>query len=247
MGLMQYNSSATNQDIISDITDLLGGIGTADYSLNARTRSVNIEFSKVWTMVFEAYGGWKFVDDNLSSTSDAAVYADQTLTSGTSLYGLPTGAITVEGVAIKNSGGTYENLIPISSEDFLNMGGEARFTSTGVPRYYYPIGDVVRLVPAPNYTVASTGIRVYFGQDISTFAASDTTKVPGFASPFHRMLSLGAAKDFAVARNLTDRITILTRELADYEVRLKSFYSKRYFARFPARIRTGEDLVREFT
>lgn len=247
---MQFNGHSTNQDIISDITFLLGGIGTADYSLNDRTRNVNLHYSDIWAMIFEAYNGWKFMDDNVSDASTGIPSADQTVTSGTGLYGLPTGSLIVDNVAIKlTASGPFQNLIPFSYEKFVQVGGDGYFSSNATPFAYLLQGDILRLLPTPNFTLASA-LRVYFQQEMSLFSASDTTKVPGFASPFHRMLSIGAALDFAIARNMVDRIKILSSapyQMSTYEDRLRSFYSKRFAARFPARMVPGGDLVKENT
>lgn len=247
MASLQFNSHATNQDIISDITFLLGGVGVADYSLIDRTRSVNAHFSRIWTIIFESYNGWKFMDDNTSDASTGVPYADQTITSGTSLYALPTGSLAIDGVAIKlTASNPLTNLYPLSYEEFLERGGDGYFFTNSTPQYYMLQGDILRILPTPNYTLASA-IRVYFEQDIASFASTDTTKVPGFASPFHRMLSVGAALDFAVARNMADRVKMLTALLADYDLKLRSFYSKRFRDRFPHQMYTREDLVREFS
>lgn len=243
---MQFSDTSTKQGLIEDITFLLG-IDTNGYSLADRTRNINERFKVVWQMIFESYGGWQFIDDNTSDTSTGVPYADQTITSGTGLYSLPTGALTVRQVSIVNSGGTREILSPLTPEEFLQIGGDASFTSTGVPTYYMLQGDILRLLPVPNFTVSSTGIRVYFDQGISAFAATDTTKVPGFASPFHRALSVGAALDFAIARNMDRHVVYLQALWQDYERRIKQFYSKRFLERFPQQIGSGQDLVEEFS
>jgi hypothetical protein len=244
---MQFNTQADEQDIVSDITFLLGGIGVTEYTLKSRARAVNERFRMIWQAIFESYGGWQFMDDNTSDVSTGVPYTDQTITSGTGLYALPSAALTIKNVAVKpTSTSVLMNLVPLSPEEFYNLGGDAAFPSNGVPLYYILQGDIIRLLPIPNFTL-STALRIYFDQDISIFLSTDTSKVPGFASPFHRMLSIGAALDFAIARNMRDKAVQLQVLWNDYEKRLKAFYSKRYLDRFPHRIGTGEDLVDEYS
>ena len=239
---MQFNSSSENADLISDITFLLAGIDTNAFTLKDRTRCVNETYRKVWGWIFESYGGWQFVDDNTSYNP----YAAQNLTSGTSLYALPTAALTVKGVEVQNSGGIWMKMVPIATEQVQGVDSQGDFlqTANGVPHYYSLYGDVVKLYPAPNYTV-SNGIRVYFDEDIAVFLSSDTTKVPGFVSPFHRALSVGAALDFAIARSKKDKVASLSALFMDYERRIKQFYSQRYAEMFPPRI-IVRDSLREF-
>ena len=240
---MQFNSNADSQDIISDITFLLAGVDTTNYALKDRTRNVNERYRMIWHMIFEAYGGWKFQDDNLATDP----YGDQTLTSGTGTYALPSGTLTVNMVEIKNSGGTYEILRPITWKEFKKIGGDAAYTSNATPVYYLLYEDTIKLLPTPNFTVASTGLRVYFDRGISAFASTDTTTTPGFATPFHRMVSVGASLDYAISRGLTEKATQLQNLWNDYERRLKAFYSKRYFDKYPNKFKIPTDLVEEFS
>lgn len=242
---MQFNNHATGEDIISDIT-FLTGVGLSAYPLSDRTRNVNSRYRQAWTTIRAAYAGWLFMDSNVSDTSTGIPYADQTLTSGTELYALPSDALTINEVSVLNSGGTRELLVPITYEQFTQMGGDSSFTSNASPRYYLLQGDVIRIKPTPNYTQASTGLRIYFDPKISAFVTTDTTKVPGLDETFHRMLSVGAALDYAIVKGLEKR-NELQNMWNDYEVRLRETYSSRWKNRLPHRISPGHDLMREFT
>lgn len=254
---MQFNSEANSQDLISDIT-FWTGQDTGNYSLNDRTRNINNRFAMIWAIIFEAYGGWKFMDDNVSDASSGLPYAEQTITSGTGLYGIPTGALTIDSVWFRStSGGPLNKLIPISHEQFYAMGGDSRFPTTGVPEFYMLQGDIIRVLPTPNFTLASTGIRVYFEQGMSNFVPSDTTKVPGFASIFHRALSIGGALDYALAnpQTVATKVTVLNAEWEKFAGNpesgargsIQKFYSKRFRELFPSSIGAGSDLVEEFS
>lgn len=242
---MQFSDSSLKQGIVEDI-DFLVGTDSTKFSTANKVRSVNERFRMIWSIIFESYGGWFFMDDNVSDASSGLPYADQTITNNLGLYALPTGALTVQHVEILTvAGGAWQRILPITYEDFIRIGADGRFTANGTPLYYILQGDIVRLLPIPNFTLASA-LRVYFAQDISAFAASDTTKAPGFASPFHRMLSIGAALDYAILNGQQTKANNLQAMWNDYERRLRSFYSKRFMARGNKNITPGEDLAEEF-
>ena len=252
---MQYSDTSGLQGIIQDI-DFRLGTDSTQYSVADKTRNVNARYSEVWTMIFQAYGGWTFMDDNIAGVtgnvtvgSNDGPYADQDIVSGTGLYALPTGTLTVKGVSVKqpNNGTWGIPLVALSYDEFIQKGGDAFFqTSTGVPWAYMLQGDVVRLLPAPNYS-QSVSLRVWFDQDISNFAVGDTTKVPGFASPFHNMLSIGAALDYAIANTLQKKAANLASLWTAKAGQLASFYEKRWKNRWPGKISPQRDLVDEFS
>lgn len=241
---MQFSDTSNLQGIVEDITFLLGNIDTNQYVLKDRARNVNERYRTVWSWIFEAYGGWHFVDDNTSDTSTFP-YGDVSLTSGTKAYGLPSGSLTVINVEVEDSNGVARVLTPLTYEEVQKVQAVTEFmTTNSIPQYYVLSGDVIELYPTPNYT-RSSAMRVYFDRDISTFASTDTTKTPGFAAPFHRALSVGGALDFALSNSMNEKVVVLTGMWQDYEKRIKEFYSQRFKARFPSRIRV-RDAYKEY-
>ena len=242
---MQLNSNSDSQDLKSDTSFLLGGVtisSTGQYPLVDFVRNINERYRAVWGWIFEAYGGWQWDDSNQTDLPQATA----TLTSGTATYALPSGALTVRGIDILASGSTtlWYTLTPLTAELIQQREGIDNFLSTnGNPKYYRLIGDTVELFPAPNYTQASS-LKVYFDRDISSFASTDTTKTPGFASPYHRALSIGAALDFAQI-HLKDRVPQLERDWIRYEFLIKKFYQQRFKQLFPPKMRTI-DYKRDF-
>lgn len=239
---MQFSDTSNLLGLVQDTTFLLGGVDTTDFATKDRTRCINEHYRKVWQWIFEAYGGWRWDDTNQTDLPQAT----DSLVSGTATYALPSAALSIYAVETKNSSsGDFQKLIPYSAEEINRRQSiDEFFESNGVPQYYRLVGDTIELFPAPNY--ASTGgLKVYFDRDISTFASTDTTKTPGFAAPFHRVLSIGAAMDFAVANGLNDKAANLASLYNDYEKRIKEFYSQRWRDRQPAKIKVV-DAYREF-
>lgn len=249
---MQFSNPSTKNGLIQDIT-FLTGVDINAYPLPDRTRNINERYRQIWQVIFESYGGWLFMDSNISDVSTGVPYADQNLTSGTGLYALPSAALTVIKVDIVNSGGTREQLNPMTFAEFQQVGGDQTFSTNSHPLHYMLQGDVIRLLPTPNFT-ASSGLRVYFDQGISEFVAGDTTKTPGFDSIFHRALSVGASLDYLMAKGIQEKISIVRNMWEWYagnpdEGRIGAiarFYSKRWKDRFPHKIGAGTDLVDEF-
>lgn len=243
---MQFNSDADSQDIVSDIS-FLTGVDTTKFTLKNRTLAVNGALGIAWQIIFESYGGWKFMDDNQSDATTGLPYADQTITSGTGLYLLPTGTLTVDGVEFKPSASApMQRLLPLTHEEFLQRGGDAAFPSNAVPLYYLIQGDVLRLLSTPNFTLASA-LRIFFSKAMTNFASTDTTAAPGFAGIFHRYLSISAAYDWVSMRGPKEKAPVLLNLKQDYEKRMRDFYSKRFKDRFPHRINAGPDIVEQFS
>lgn len=245
---MQFSDTSGKQGIVQDISFLLGnGIDLNAYTIADRTRNINLKLDLVWMIIFEAYGGWKFMDDGISDASTGVPYADQTITSGTGLYGIPTAAITIDKMFFKNtSGGSFQQLQGLTHEEFYKMGGDAAFPSNGVPWAFLLQGDIIRLLPTPNFTLA-TALRVYFDQNMTLFTTADTTATPGFNRNFHRILSVGAALDYALSHGMADKVTYLTNLWNYYERGIGKFYEKRFKERFPKNIQRGQDLMEEFS
>ncbi len=238
---MVFSDTSNLLGLVEDITFLLGNVDTTQYVLKDRARNINERYRAVWGWIFEVYGGWIFDDSNQTDLPQATT----TLTSGTAVYSVPTGALAIQGIEAKDSAGNWSVLQPITTEQINESQAVDEFSETnGIPRYYRLVGETIELFPAPNYTQAAS-LKVYFNRDISVFASTDTTKTPGFAAPFHRALSVGAALDFAMANSMNEKISTLSQMWVDFERRIKNFYSERYLALFPQRIKV-RDAYKEY-
>ena len=237
--MIYYDTTSAKNGIVNDAwyktnTDI------NTYPLADITRNINERYREVWGWIFDGYAGWRWDDSNNTNLPQAIT----DLTSGTALYALPSEALYVDSIEFKNTGGIWQKLIPLTAEQISDTDAMGNFLYVpGVPTYYRLIDDSIQIYPAPNFTQAQS-LKVFFGRDISTFLVTDTTKIPGFAAPYHRALSVGAALDFAFAKN-TAQIQTLQLEWQGYEKAIKHFYSERYKARFPTRMMVN-DAMREF-
>jgi len=176
-------------------------------------------------MILASLDDWDFDDSNntdypVATTSLVASQRDYTFPTSLKI-------LTIKRVDVSYDGTNYYEATPFdSSAPTFGLGNDsltdANF-STSKP-FYDLKANAIWLYPA---ATANTGtLRIEFYRDISEFASTDTTKTPGFDTPFHRLLSLGAAYDYAMARGLETAPNIGT-QLADMEIRMKQYYGKK--------------------
>ncbi len=95
-----------------------------------------------------------------------------------------------------------------------------------------PAGIILYPTPvsgAAGVTLVS-GLRVYFDRDITLFTTASTTATPGFATPFHRILSYSSAIDFTKDNTIMQRWLLQKKQLMDG---LIQFYSRREIEQTP--------------
>lgn len=218
---MQFNSHSDNQDIVSYVVDATGLNATAH--LKQITRATNEALRIIWSWIFDAYGGWQFDDGNQSDLPSATT----ALVASQQKYTLPSEALTIRKVSVKDESGQWRDLDPITLEQITAGAAEEEYLSTpGSPIQYRLTAGIVKLYPAPNYA-EDAALRVRFDRGTVQFASTDTTKKPGFAAEFHGAVPSGASAFIAKNKNHknTER---LERDWLRYEERIKSFYKRRF-------------------
>lgn len=229
---MVYNGHATNQDIVSTISDHTGAHKTVD--IEAITRAANEADRLIWSWIFSSYEGWEYDDGNQTDLPSAKAH----LTAGQNKYTIPEDALVVKKVSFKGEDGTWTDLDPITSEDIATREAESEFEDTnGLPRYYRLRANVVEVYPAPNFTQVRS-LRMQFGRGSVGFTTTDTTKTPGYASEFHGATSTGAAVIMAPDRGLRNQASLETR-WANYETAIKQYYKARFEELNPVQKRTS--------
>lgn len=206
---------------IDSDTDFLAGTTSASYPPADKRRNHNIEYHNVARIIWESDGTWAYDDSN----NTTAPVAYRTVANASASYTVPTTAIRVEGVEIKDAGGNWQVLRPLITED-LTVSPEEYLTGTGLPLYYQLKGNEIRLFPAPGTgsVTMSSGMAVRLSRAVTEIAVTATTTEPGFAAPFHRLLSLAAALDVITDPN--SRAFRITQKNI-LEKGLRSFYSRR--------------------
>jgi len=211
-------------DLIKDVY-FLTNTNSSSYPTEDLIRNINRHYDDVVTLIWENVDDWNF-DSSTASTLPIA-YCD--LVDGEQVYPLPTTARKIERVEVKAKNGNWVLLKPIDDTQIKTAIPEYSKTP-GLPSQYTLIGENIYLFPPPSgdQVELKEGIRVYLARSVEPLV--DETDVPGFASEFHRILSLGAAQDFCIAHELASKEADLRREKERLMLQLISFYSKRHKA-----------------
>lgn len=203
--MTQFNSETNQLDLYTDCRFLCGletgdGGGTPDttsYPVKAFTRNANFAMDKVISYIFKADGSWEFDDTNNTDTPIGVA----NLVSGQQSYSIPITDLKINRVRISDSQGNWIALTQVNRQDLSDYDLNA---PAGDPKKYDLIGNSIYLYPAPSYSYTG-GLEMEIQRGASYFAYTDTTKTPGFASDFHRLISMYAALDFCLINGLSDR------------------------------------------
>lgn len=219
----------TLSELLSDI-DFLASTNTAKYPTADKVRNINLRYSAVVALIIRSDGRWQWDDDNHRDGDDlTSPIAVGDLEEGVQDYEINgLSFLTLSGVQIKNKQGNYITLTPASYNDDAQALAEME-ARTGMPERYVKRGSSVFLFPKPSsaYVTLTDGIKVLHQRPPDYFETSETTKSPGFNPLFHRILSVGAALDYAIANGITKKIQILTPMLEKLETGLADAYTRR--------------------
>lgn len=235
---MVYSDVSTRQGIIQ-AEEGYCELGYAGISGDANLlleflRFNNTTLSKIWSWIFTSAGDWKYDDGNKTNLPQAT----QDLTSGTFKYALPTDALTVDGVSIKDANGVWTRLIPMTENEWVKMGNAIGDfgKNSGVPSYYMLKGLTIILDNIPAITVTS-GLKVYFSRGSVAFTSGATSTTPGFASEFHYLVAVGGSIEWLkVHKPNSAVITMLINDWTRGERDIKEYYGLRWRDNKPQRL-----------
>lgn len=181
---------------------------------------------------------WNFGDSNYTANPTGLVTMtnskeDYQLAGNSTSTGVSTATplLTFLGASVKNIGGIWNPLKHISLWELFESDTDPveYFKTDGLPQYYEKREDFLVLYPAPDNGVSVTlinGLKVFYDRRASKFTASDTTKEPGFASPYHSILAYMAAIPYCVSYK-KDRVPAYLNEITRLEKELLAFYGAR--------------------
>jgi len=201
--MIQFSDTSNKTGLIQ-LVEQYTGMGDANISGNSTylkqvTGLVNNWYGIVISDILNADGRWEYDDTNhpdqpTITTALVSGQQDYTLTVDDNSAQV----LEITRVEIKDSAGNWTLLKPIDQRDIPIAYAEHQET-TGVPDQFDVIGSTINLFPAPNYSQAAS-LKVFIKREGSYFASTDTTKKPGFASPFHIILAMGAAYDWGLGK-----------------------------------------------
>jgi len=218
---MIFNDTFGGQGIVQDV--YFGVSADAlSYPIADVTRAVNLGLDEVSAIILRADNRWQFDDKNnttlpIATTDIVASQQD---------YGFDDDFLEVEKVMIADQNGNFYELHNIDVND-QGVGSylENKPENQGLARRYDVIGNSILLDPRPDYNYAD-GLKVYFKRKADYFTVNDTIKEPGFASEFHKYLSLFAQREYSYAKMLP-KTQQLENELFKMTKKIQSYYAKR--------------------
>lgn len=227
---MQFSDNATKLGLVEEI-DALCDSDSTTYPVAQKTRRINAALEKVVGKIIGLDGTWQFDDSNFTSLPIGVT----NLVASQHDYSFDVAMLSIERVEVKDSNGIWHLLKPIDRTQ-IGVAIDEYQKTDGLPTEYDKSGGSIFLYPAPaagNVTLAS-GLKVYFQRTASLFTATDTTKVPGFASPWHIVLAYEAALPYC-ATYKKDRVAWLNQKIEEIEGNedkgitgsLMRFYAKR--------------------
>lgn len=219
---MVYSDSSTLLGIVEEIDALCDSTSTS-YPLASKTRRVNAAYESLVGKLIQADGTWEFDDTNYTTTP----VGTGTLVEGQSSYSFSDTFLDIERVKVLDKNGHWHFLDPIDPSE-IGIPLEELLVTNGFPYQYDKNGNTIRLYPAPtsSFVTLASGLKVEFKRTASLFTATDTTKVPGFASPYHIILAYMAAIPYCVSYK-KDRVAEYKQEVVERTADMIMYYSRR--------------------
>jgi len=228
---MKFNDVTDNAGLIQSC-EFWTGLGLAQISgdtakLKEFTRLINNNYHKVVTAILESMDGWDFDDPNHANTSFIKSY---NLVSGQQYVSFPLSdkILKIKRVEISYDNTNWYKAEPMDINEFTQAVSQTTNISNSFTKsdpYYDLVGNYLYLYPIPDLAVTS-GLKLWVSREVDEFTSADTTQEPGIDEPFHEMIAVGASLDYALAKGLST-VNNLATKYADYEPRLRRYYSKK--------------------
>ena len=223
---MQFFNSTNKEDsLYHDCLALLGlaSTDTTSYLIADFTRSANEALKLTNQIIWQNSGEWEFDDSSYTTLPTATT----TLVASQKDYQIPSYTQKIDRLEVLDFDGDWQKVIPFDKGMTKEALSEL-YSTTGLPEYYDMVGNSINLYPSPDATTCTltAGLRLYFSREMDEFLVGSTTKEPGFLSDFHRMISLGAALDWAMPKGLAV-IGSLQNQIKDMKNNIAIFYGSR--------------------
>lgn len=228
---MQFNQETNGLDLYTDCLYWTGATST-DYPIKDFTRNANFALDRINALILKADGQWKYDDTNQAGE---LFDVSNNIVSGTQKTALGVTWLKINEVRIKDQNGNWKILPRLDRKKET----DSQLTATsGLPSSYFVIGNYLYFDKAPNYS-STSGLEVQYQRGAAYFVYTDTTKSPGFAAQFHRLISLHAALDFCSSNEMAGRAAIIQAKIgtppdlmnnqagSGLEKELVDFYSQR--------------------
>lgn len=228
---LQFNDTTNKNGLIQACESKVMGsnygiISGNTETLQTFTRYLNNALNKFTTKVLNSDTRWQFDDTNRTDFPIGTT----SMSDNVNNYELDVSHLKILAVEVKNSAGQWVTLDPVDITDMKLTGSISDFESTkGMPRFYDKLGTSIKLYPAPSSTetTLTNGLKVHYQREPSYFVYTDTTKLPGIPSIFHKNLVTYACHEYATDNLDTNKIQILDNQIQKEEMEVEEWYSKR--------------------
>jgi hypothetical protein len=224
---MVYSDTSTKLGLVQDCEmNVFGNYG--DISGNANrlydfTARMNRSLDKVASKIMAVDGRWQWDDSNYTDFP----IGQTDLVNGQADYTMSVDFLVIEKVQILDSEDNLVTLQPLDITDPISQQylDAAATVTDSTPIYYDKKGSSLVLYPTVNYS-KTNGLIVHHKRPPSYFAHTDTTKIPGIPSIFHRYVSLDASLDYAISHSMPVKndLAVLVQTM---EVQIEEHYQKR--------------------
>jgi len=224
---MVYSDTTTKQGLVQDCEMIVFGAygdisGNADRLFDFTAR-MNRATDKITGLILSVDNKWQFDD---TTYTDFPI-GSTALVIGQSDYTLDVTHLIIEAVTILDSSNNSVVIYPIDIQDpsMVQYLQQPATPATGQPTRYDKKGGSLVLYPAPNYN-KTLGLTVHYKRPSSYFAHTDTTKVPGIPSVYHRYISMEASLDYAISKRLPIKndLAVSVKDITDM---VQEHYQKR--------------------
>lgn len=216
---MVFSDTSTKQGIVEE-TDFFANSDSSTYPITSKTRNINRWLDRVCYLIQSADQAWQFDDSN---NSDLPI-ATTDLVSGQGDYTFDTTFLKILKVMVADQSGNFYEIFPTDVFNH-NFTQESQNMVDGYVYKYDKTGNSLFLFNTPNYSYTG-GIKIYYQRNMNYFTTTDTTATPGFNPQFHRILSLGAALDLCLAKDLPQAKNLAVK-VQEMEQGMLEFYSNR--------------------
>ena len=219
----------TIAEINSEARDLCDA-DTTSYPAATLLRRINQAYETVVGWIINVDGTWQFDDQNYTDLP----IGTQALVAAQRAYTFNDKFLQLLEVQVKDVNGNWTILKPIDQVDIAgNIPLDELYDTDGLPICYDKVSeDTIKLYPAPDAGISVTlasGLKIKFKRTASVFTSAEVTtgtKVPGFPSPYHYILSYMAAIPYCMTYK-KDRVGLYEKRVMDMKKELLKLYALR--------------------
>ncbi len=212
-------------DIAQEARDQVDATSTS-YPDATLLRRINNAYEEIIGDLISSDGTWQFDDSRYTNLP----YGVTDLVEGQSQYTFDSSMLEIENVKVLQTSGYWMMLKPWD-QTLTNMPLENYLKVNSMPVWYDKEGNTITLLYPPSASVVtlSGGLKVQFKRTADVFTSAEFTTgtaIPGFASPYHILLSLKAALPYAMSYKQS-RVAPIQSEINRIHQELIMHYSTR--------------------